>query len=517
MLLTTGSSVKDANGNIYILDDVLGGGGFGNVFKAHRQSDGFVVAVKTLLSSFASPDVLLAFQKELQCTSVVSSDNVIKYYFTHDGTMYPAYPPYIIMEYIDGGTLNKLLQTQAATGKLFELSFITNACMQLAEGMNAISKTLVHRDIKPDNILVHNETLKITDFGLSKYAADSTRTLTLKGYGTLDYVAPEAWESEKNTIQMDIYSMGIVFYQIATLQYPYKLPTVPDANAYRDAHLYQRVQNPITHNPNLPQGLVSIILRMIEKPTQKRFSNWEEIIEALAKNTAPTSTSNTALERALANRNNADLKKQEEAATRKKAEILREQQCKLVFSQYEAVLYEPIRAFISAFNEQYAGTTGFHFEDKHHNSLSDHFAVKISTPDKKWICIDTEVVLAENHHRPTNTFYCCHDLTRQYGWGRRRKAACSHDFGDNTLDDIHECYHEFQAVGDHSLCQHKANKDFDRYLRSLQFSNASAGFHDTNQKEQHQKGEAYGLQCAVDIQNNGPQSAAFEIYGTLGQ
>lgn len=403
MLLTTGSSVKDAKGNIYILDDVLGGGGFGNVFKAHRQSDGFVVAVKTLLSSFASPDVLLAFQKELQCTSVVSSDNVIKYYFTHDGTMYPEYPPYIIMEYIDGGTLNKLLQTQAATGKLFELSFITNACMQLAEGMNAISKTLVHRDIKPDNILVHNETLKITDFGLSKYAADSTRTLTLKGYGTLDYVAPEAWESEKNTIQMDIYSMGIVFYQIATLQYPYKLPTVPDANAYRDAHLYQRVQNPTTHNPNLPQGLVSIILRMIEKPTQKRFSNWEEIIEALAKNTAPTSTSNTALERALANRNNADLKKQEEAATRKKAEILREQQCKLVFSQYEAVLYEPIRAFISAFNEQYAGTTGFHFEDKHHNSLSDHFAVKITTPDKKWICIDTEVVLAENHHRTTNT------------------------------------------------------------------------------------------------------------------
>ena len=84
MLLTTGSSVKDEHGNIYILEKVLGGGGFGNVFKAHRQSDGFVVAVKTLLSSFTSPDVLLAFQKELQRTSVISSDHVIKYYFTHD-------------------------------------------------------------------------------------------------------------------------------------------------------------------------------------------------------------------------------------------------------------------------------------------------------------------------------------------------------------------------------------------------------------------------------------------------
>lgn len=403
MLLTTGSSVKDEHGNIYILEKVLGGGGFGNVFKAHRQSDGFVVAVKTLLSSFASPDVLLAFQKELQRTSVISSDHVIKYYFTHDGTKYPEYPPYIIMEYIDGGTLSRLLQNQAATGKLFELSFITNAYMQLAEGMNAISKTLVHRDIKPDNILVHNDKLKITDFGLSKYAADSTRTLTLKGYGTLEYVAPEAWESDKNTVQMDIYSMGIVFYQIATLQYPYRLSAFPDANAYRDAHLYQRAQNPTIHNPNLPQGLVSIILRMLEKPTQKRFSNWEDIIDALGKNTIPSSTTNTALERALANRNNADLKKQEDAATRKKAEALRDQQCKLVFSQYEAVVFEPIRAFISAFNEHYAGTTGFRFEDKHRNIISDHFSVKITTPDKKWICIDTEVVLAENHHRPMRT------------------------------------------------------------------------------------------------------------------
>jgi serine/threonine protein kinase len=262
---------------------------------------------------------------------------------------------------------------------------------------------VVHRDIKPDNILVHNGKLKITDFGLSKYATDSTRTLTLKGYGTLEYVAPEAWESDKNTVQMDIYSMGIVFYQIATLQYPYKLPAYSDVNTYRDAHLYHRVQNPTIYNPSLPQGLVSIILRMLEKPTQKRFSNWEEIIEALGKNATPASTSNTALERALANRNNADLRKQEEAATRKKAETMREQQCKLVSSQYEVVLYEPIRAFISSFNEQYAGTTGFHFEDKHRNSISDHFSVKITTPDKKWICIDTEVVFAENHHRSIRT------------------------------------------------------------------------------------------------------------------
>lgn len=83
--------------------------------------------------------------------------------------------------------------------------------------MIAINAELVHRDIKPENILVSNDVLKISDFGLAKIASESTRTMSFKGYGTIPYIAPEAWNSDKNTIQMDIYSMGIVFYELATL------------------------------------------------------------------------------------------------------------------------------------------------------------------------------------------------------------------------------------------------------------------------------------------------------------
>ena len=91
--------------------------------------------------------------------------------------------------------------------------------LQLASGMKHINSILVHRDIKPDNILIVDDVLKITDFGLAKYAEATTRSVTFKGYGTKEYCAPEVCKNEKNTIYMDIYSMGIVFYEIATLKY----------------------------------------------------------------------------------------------------------------------------------------------------------------------------------------------------------------------------------------------------------------------------------------------------------
>ena len=88
MLLTVGSSIRDNENNTYILDAVIGGGGFGTVYRAHRESDGFIVAVKTLISSFESKDRLLSFQKEMTQAKLISSNHVIKYFYTHDGNTY---------------------------------------------------------------------------------------------------------------------------------------------------------------------------------------------------------------------------------------------------------------------------------------------------------------------------------------------------------------------------------------------------------------------------------------------
>ena len=157
---------------------------------------------------------------------LLDSENVIKYLYIHDGNEFPEYPPFIIMEYTDGGTLRDLIANR--NGQQFEVETLMGYFEQLAHGMKCISEQLVHRDIKPENILNFHGVLKITDFGLSKISGESTKTMTFKGYGTSPYVAPEAWNNDRNTIQMDIYSMGIVFYELATLSYPYEKPTVND-------------------------------------------------------------------------------------------------------------------------------------------------------------------------------------------------------------------------------------------------------------------------------------------------
>lgn len=400
MVLTIGSKIKGNNEDTYILDKVLGSGGFATVFKGHRESDAEVVAVKTLLNSFESEEGLLSFQRELLQASVIDSEHVIKYYFTHDGNLYPEYPPYIIMEYADGGTLAELINMHKQKGELFDLNYITDMCMQLANGMKEISKSLVHRDIKPENILIKDGVLKISDFGLSKYSKDATRTLTFKGYGTVGYVAPEAWGNDKNTIQMDIYSMGIVFFELATLQYPYHMATNPDNMDYRDAHLFGVAKNPGRINTDLPQSLVSTIIRMIEKPIQKRFSEWDSIIAALnTSSSKPAVGLSSVVERALAQRNTADLQKQEEEAKQKKAQEIIRERCRLVYAQYEAIIYEPIRSFIEEFNQKYAGDIRLRIEETKNDYVPEKFSLKLVMPESRWVCIDTEVILMRNHTR----------------------------------------------------------------------------------------------------------------------
>lgn len=174
MIISVGTIVKDEQGDKYILDEILGRGGFACVYKAHRERDGYIVAVKTLLSSFGSQEDMLSFQKECLQAKLISSEHVIKYLFIHDGTIYTEYPPYIIMEFADGGSLADVIKHQRELGCQFDLSFIQDAIMQLAIGMKEISKYLVHRDIKPENILIKNGVLKISDFGLSKISGDIT-------------------------------------------------------------------------------------------------------------------------------------------------------------------------------------------------------------------------------------------------------------------------------------------------------------------------------------------------------
>lgn len=402
MIITVGSTIKDSEENSYILDSVLGSGGFGNVFKAHRENDGAIFAVKTLLSSFESSESLLSFQNELHETLLISSDHIIKYIYAHDGNTYPEYPPYIIMEYADG-TLTSLIENQKKTGVQFENTFLLNVFTQLAEGMREISKFLVHRDIKPDNILICNGKMKISDFGLSKLAGENTRTLTFKGYGSARYVAPEAWNNDKNTIQMDIYSMGIVFYELATLCYPYCVSASADFLTLRNAHMFEAPKNPQSINTELPSNIVSTIVRMMEKPTQKRFTTWESIIEALKVQALPSDDLSDVVIKAMKNRNEVDLAAQQQLATKKKQAEEKDNFCRLIYSQYDNSILEPIRKFIERFNAQYAGTMPFRLKPDSGYPGNYRFTNTITTPSNDKIQIDTEIIFKENYqHEVSN-------------------------------------------------------------------------------------------------------------------
>lgn len=166
--------------------------------------------------------------------------------------------------------------------ELFGSNELRAMLMQLASGMKAINKKLVHRDIKPDNILIADDVLKISDFGLSKIVGAATRSRTLKGINHVRYCAPEAWRLEENAPEMDIYSMGIVFYEAVTLAYPYSVEHTGDIiDAYRNAHLFDSPTDPRDYNADLDLGLVQMILKMLSKRPNRRYSSWEPIIKRL--------------------------------------------------------------------------------------------------------------------------------------------------------------------------------------------------------------------------------------------
>lgn len=396
MILTIGALVKDDQGRQYILDELLGSGGFGSVFKAHRD-DGTIYAVKTLHPSFDDDKAYLSFKNEIAQSILVKSDNVIKYTYAHDGERYPNLPPYIIMEYANGGTLRDLLDTRQPA--FFDLSTLIGYYRQLASGMLAISKNLVHRDIKPENILIADGELKISDFGLSKMAGESTRTLTFKGYGTAKYVAPEAWKNDSNTIQMDIYSMGIVFYELATLQYPYDISSIRDPLGMRDVHLFQTAKAPSGINYDLPANIVAIIMRMMEKSVHRRFENWEDIIAALDNDKTPQGSLSSLVNKAMAHRNEADLDWQKRKATEEKEKIERQNRIRLVESQYEADILNPIEEFVNGFNAQYAGHGNFSVKKKPITDLSRTISTTITSPSARQVKINGEVIFKESFTR----------------------------------------------------------------------------------------------------------------------
>lgn len=353
MIIIPGTFVFDGNKNEYIVEEFIGNGAFGNVYKIKRISDDTIFALKTIASNFPDESSLFSFRNEIEMATKIKNPYVIEYIYAHDGIAYPELPPYIIMEYANQGTLKNLIDNLIKKNEFLSNEKLKRLYSQLIIGMKAVNSVLVHRDIKPDNILFSNSNIKISDFGLSKVSSDKTRNQTFKGFGHLRYTAPEGWKDEKNTIQMDIYSMGLVFYELATLKYPYDVQNHSKVDEWANAHMFTEPLNPCKINANLSPVIAGVIMKMLEKSTSQRFKNWEEIEQYLENdngiNEGFSDIIDNMLKISLAKANS----KSEEELEHKRKIKEQEDFCKLINYKFEKDIFKPISQFIMTFNEKY--------------------------------------------------------------------------------------------------------------------------------------------------------------------
>lgn len=252
-------------GNRYEIVEKVGGGGMAIVYKAKCNLLNRFVAVKILRSEFTNDkDLIDNFKRESQAAASLSHPNIVNIYDVgQEDDIY-----YIVMEYVDGKTLKELINEKG----VLSLNEIINFTKQIALALDhAHSNHIIHRDIKPHNILITKDNrAKVTDFGIALAATSSTITNAGSIIGSVHYFAPEQARGGYTDEKSDLYSLGIVMYEMATGRVPFEGDT-PVTIALK--HIQETPEIPSKINPSIPKGLESIILKLIQKEQSARYAN----------------------------------------------------------------------------------------------------------------------------------------------------------------------------------------------------------------------------------------------------
>lgn len=251
--------------NRYEIISLIGQGGMADVYKARDSILNRIVAIKVLREKLSEdPMTLVRFQREASAASRLSHPNVVDIYDVgeYNGMHY------IVMEYIRGRTLKQLISLRGALS-------VEEAChimKQLTSAvLNAHQNNIIHRDIKPQNVLVKDDgTIKITDFGIAVATGSVGLTLNNAVMGSAHYLAPETAQGKEPNFQVDIYSLGIVFFELLTGSVPYhgKTPTEIAIKHLREPIPYVR-----DFNPSIPQSVENIILKATAKNVDDRYED----------------------------------------------------------------------------------------------------------------------------------------------------------------------------------------------------------------------------------------------------
>jgi len=263
----------------YEIQSVLGKGGMGVVYRAHDRDLDDVVAIKTLRSEALSADPTLVdrFKQEIRLARRITHANILR---THDLGESNGLK-YLSMEFVKGITLKHLVEQDQLLPTPVALQIAKQMCAGLAA---AHEVGVIHRDIKPQNIIIDPAGgLKIMDFGIARLTQDRGMTATGTVVGTPDYMSPEQARGVPLDFRSDIYSTGVVLYEIFTGSLPFEGDS-PLAVVLK--HVQEPPPGPQTKNPKLDARISAIILRCMVKAPADRFQNVHELYEALARVTA---------------------------------------------------------------------------------------------------------------------------------------------------------------------------------------------------------------------------------------
>ena len=265
----------------YKIEKVIGVGGMAIVFKAEDILMNRTVAIKMLKNDVSGDsEALRRFINESKAVAMLSHENIVNIY----DVSVKGNTKYIVMEYIEGITLKAFLKHKGGSLSWRETLNISEQILRALE--HAHSKGVIHRDIKPQNImLLKNGLIKVADFGIAKLPDTDTFTVTDQAIGTVNYISPEqAMNKEPIDERSDLYSVGVLMYELSCGELPFTGDT-PVAVAYK--HVNEAPKSPREIKTDMPQGLEQIIMRAMEKSPEMRYQSARQMlnhISALKKN-----------------------------------------------------------------------------------------------------------------------------------------------------------------------------------------------------------------------------------------
>ena len=257
----------------YEIHELIGIGGMANVYRCNDTVDDREVAIKILKDEYLNNEEFIRrFKNESKAIAMLSHPNIVKVYDVSFGDMIQ----YIVMEYIDGVTLKEYIERQG----IIEWKDVLHLTTQILKALqHAHECGIVHRDIKPQNImLLQDGTIKVTDFGIARFADKATRTMTDQAIGSVHYIAPEQARGDVTDGKTDIYSVGVMLYEMLTGKLPFDGESAVSVALMQ---LQSVPKRPREVNPGIPLGLEQITMKAMQKQPADRYTSAAEMLSEL--------------------------------------------------------------------------------------------------------------------------------------------------------------------------------------------------------------------------------------------